>query len=428
MTTQAIAAGPETFVEARKATLTGRLSAPAELLSIPGFLQLGLSNALSQSFAMRMQGLAVAWVVLEMTGSQMWLGIVNGVPAISVVLFSLLGGVLADSRDARRVLIAVRSGLGAAAFLALVLISTGQIRIEHLLIYGLLAVGLSAIDLPVGRTLMLQMVGPERLMNANAMQNFGMNLVNIAAPTSMAILIGVAGSGAAFGVLGAGYVLGTLTLLKARLSVTPIAPAAPRRSQPVEELIAGLVYVRSTPRVAALVSLGFLMPFAGVYFAMIPTFARDVLSAGAGGLGLMVAAFSLGSLAGSMLLVMSQGIRRRGGKVAVLGILFGAGMIGFAVSESLLLSSAISLSMGFIAAFWQNMVTTMVQTVAAPEMRGRTLSVFTMGFQLASLGWLIGGVTASLAGPEAAVAIAGICFAGFSTLIFTVSKEAREVD
>lgn len=425
MTTQAIRVSREQTLQIPTSRMGDRLRGPAELIGTAGFLQLAISNALSQSFAMRMQGLAVAWVVLEMTGSQMWLGIINGVPAISVVLFSLLGGVLADSRDARRVLIAVRSGLGAAAFLALILISTGQIRIEHLLIYGLLAVGLSAIDLPVGRTLMLQTVGPARLMNANAMQTFGMNLINIAAPTSMAVLIGIAGPGAAFGVLGTGYLLGTLTLLKTRLAGTP---AAPRRSQPVADLVAGLAYVRSTPRVAALVSLGFLMPFAGVYFAMLPAFAREVLSAGAGGLGLMVAAFSLGSLAGSTLLVASKGIRHRGSKVAVLGVLFGAGMIAFAVSESLLLSSAISLAMGFIAAFWQNMVTTMVQTVAAPEMRGRTLSVFTMGFQLASLGWLIGGVTASLVGPEVAVVIAGICFAGFSTLIFTVSKEAREVD
>jgi MFS family permease len=239
------------------------------------------------------------------------------------------------------------------------------------------------------------------------------------------VLIGVAGSGAAFAVLGVGYALGALILVKTRLNPEPLAP---RSSRPVADLVAGLAYVRSTPNVAALVSLGFLMPFVGVYFAMIPVFARDVLGAGAGGLGLMVAAFSLGSVAGSMLLASSGEVHRRGSKVAILSVLFGVGMIGFALSESLLVSSAISLSMGFIAAFWQNMVTTMVQTVAAPEMRGRTLSVFMMGFQLASLGWLIGGATASAIGPEAVVVIAGVCFAGFSTAVFARSKEAREVD
>jgi MFS family permease len=418
--------GPEDVASAPRGwSLAGRASGLAGLLAIPGFLQLSLGNALSQSFAMRIQGIAVAWVVLEMTGSRMWLGIVNGAPAISIVLFSLLGGIVADSRDSRRVLIAVRSALAASAFIACVLISTGQVRIEHLIIYVLLAVGLSAIDLPVGRTLTLHAVGPARLMNANAFQSIGQNVVTIAAPISMAALIGAFGAGAAFAVLGVGYVLGALLLTTLRASAPP---ARPRDSRPIANLIAGLAYVRSTPVVAALVSLGFLLPFAGVYFAMVPVFARDVLSVGAGGLGLIVGSFSAGSLIGSIQLTATVRMQRRGFKVAVLGALFGVAMIAFALSHSFLLSCAISLAMGWIAANWQNLLTTMVQTESAPEMRGRALSVFTMGFQLASLGWLIGGLTASAIGPEAAVVIAGAGFAGFSTLVFALSKAARAVD
>ncbi len=430
MTTQTISIEAGTERSSGRVRIAERLSAPAELLSLPGFFQLCLGNALSQSFAMRMQGIAVAWVVLEITGSRMWLGIVNGLPAVAVILFSLLGGVLADSRDSRRVLLGVRTGLSAAAFLALLLALTGEIRIEHLVFYAFVAVGLSSMDMPIARTLLMQKVGPERLMKANAMQTLCMNLVTMAAPMSMAALIGLGGAGAAFGVLGVGYFVGALLLLKAgALDTIPRPDISPR---PLADLRAGLAYVRQTPGLAALVPLGFLMPFAGTYFAMVPVFARDVMVAGAAGLGLLVGAFSLGSLLGSTLLVTSGKIQRRGSKVAVLSVLFGAGMIAFAFSESLLLSCAISLSMGFVAAFWQPLLTTMVQTVSAPEMRGRALSVFTMGFQLASLGWLIGGVGASFVGPQAVVAAAGICFAGFSTLIFAFSfafsKDAREVD
>jgi MFS family permease len=425
MTTRAVAVSQKTLVEGRRSGLAERLSDSVDMLSIPGFLKLTLGNAFSQSFAMRMQGIAIAWVVLEMTDSRMWLGIVNGVPAVAVVLFSLAGGVLADTRDSRKVLIVVRSALTSAAFLAFLLVMTGSIRIEHLMIYAMLVVGLSAIDMPVGRTLTLQTVGAARLMNANAMQTFGMNLINIVAPTSMALLIGRAGSGAAFAVLGVGYAVGTLLILRSRLGGPP---AETRQPQPLADLVAGLAYVRSTPAVAALVSLGFLMPFAGTYFAMIPVYARDVLSAGPDGLGLLVGSFSLGSLVGSILLVTSRHMGRRGFKVAALSVVFGLGMIAFAVSQSLVLSCAISLGMGFVAAFWQNILTTMVQTIAAPAMRGRALSIFTMGFQLASLGWLIGGFTSSAIGPQAAVVIAGGCFAGFSTLIFLFNREIRAID
>lgn len=424
MTTQAIAQTPTPVLPARGA-LAARFPGIADALTIPGFVRLSLSNALGQSFAMRMQGIAIAWVVLEMTDSKMWLGIINGLPAISVVLFSLLGGVLADSRDARRILIAVRSALTAAAFLAFVLVATGSIRIEHLMIYALLVVGLAAIDMPVARTLTLRTVGPAQLMGANAAQSFASNLINIATPTCFAVLIAFAGSGAAFVVLGTGYGFAALLTLKCRIDGSPREGV---RSQPLADLRAGLSYVRSAPAVAALVTLGFLMPFAGVYFAMVPVFAREVLGAGAAGLGILVGTFSAGGLVGYVTMMVNGQIDGRGRKVAVLSVLFGAGMIAFAASDSLLLSAAISAGMGLIAAFWQNMVTTMVQTVSAPEMRGRALSIFTMGFQMASLGWLIGGAGASVIGSQVTVALAGLAFAGISTLVFLLRREVWAIE
>jgi MFS family permease len=425
MTTQAIPVTREQTLPAPTSRIAERLRGPAELVRMPGFLQLVIGNALSHAFAMRMQGIAIAWVVLEMTGSRMWLGIINGVPAISIIVFSLLAGVLADTRDSRRVLLVVRSGLVATAFTGSLLILTGQIRLEYLIIYALVVVGLSAIDLPLARTLTMQMVGPARLMNANATQTMIMNVISIITPMSIALVIGLGGTWAAFSLLGIGYTFGTLFLWKTRLE----APAMERHgSKPLADLVAGLSYVKATPTVAGLVSLGFLMPFVGVYFALIPVFARDVLSSGAGGLGILVGAFSLGSLIGSIRLVTRGTMTKRGCKVALLSVIFGAGMIAFALSESMLISSLISVGMGFVGAYWQNMLTTMVQTESAPEMRGRALSVFTMGFQLASLGWLIGGATASFIGPQAAVIAAGAIFAGLSTLIMATRPEVCQID
>jgi hypothetical protein len=70
----------------------------------------------------------------------------------------------------------------------------------------------------------------------------------------------------------------------------------------------------------------------------------------------------------------------------------------------------------------------MVQTAAAPEMRGRTVAIFTMGYQLANVGWLVGGVLATLLSVQAAVLMAAVAFGGIATLIFAVCREAREID
>ena len=98
---------------------TRRTSFKAEMEAFPEYYD--------QYFGQRMQGIAVAWLVLEMSGSKFWLGVINGAPTIAIVLFSLLGGVIADSRDARRVLLATRVALAATAVAAAILVSSGHI-------------------------------------------------------------------------------------------------------------------------------------------------------------------------------------------------------------------------------------------------------------------------------------------------------------
>ncbi|HWO72261.1 MAG TPA: hypothetical protein VNN21_01750, partial [Dehalococcoidia bacterium] len=108
MTAQAV---PQAAAIASSVTGQPRLSQLVGLLAVPGFLKLCVSNGLAHSFGQRMQGIAVAWLVLEMTGSTFWLGVINGLPAVSIVLFSLGGGFVADSRDPRRVLMMSRAAL-----------------------------------------------------------------------------------------------------------------------------------------------------------------------------------------------------------------------------------------------------------------------------------------------------------------------------
>jgi MFS family permease len=397
----------------------------AGLMAVPGFLQISVSNALAHSFGQRMQGIAVAWLVLEMTGSKFWLGVVNGAPAISIVLFSLVGGVLADSRDARRVLIATRLGLAANTMLTALLAATGAIGLTYLVVYVLLIVGVAAIDMPVSRNHILATVGGPRLLAANSMQSVFMNVVNIVTPVTIGVLIGLGGSSAAFWLLGAGYSIGALLILKTRLQA---ATGEARQSNPVGDVAAGLAYIRRTPCVAALLGLAFLVPVAGVYFAMVPVYAREVLAVGPTGLGVLVASFSVGSLLGSLYLAVNGSIRRRGFKLTVLGIVFGCGMMAFAVSESFVLSCGISFIMGLCAGFWQNMLGAMVQLVAAPEMRGRVVSVFTMAFQMMGIGWLAAGFAASAFGNVATLLVAGSAFTLLSVAVYALSEDTRSID
>jgi MFS family permease len=401
------------------------MPALAALLAVPGFLQLCISSGLTQSFGQRMQGIAVGWLVLEMTGSKFWLGVVNGVPAISIVLFSLAGGLIAERFEARKVLLASRATLALTSAAAALLVTTGEVQLTHLVVYVLIVVGIAAVDMPVARGLVHDAVGGSRLLAATAAQQVFMNTVSIAAPIAIGLIIGTAGSGSAFWVLAAGYSLAALLVLRGRS--TPVArQKAP--TDPLSDLAAGLAYILRTPIVAALIALAFLVPVAGVYFALVPVYAREVLGVGASGLGVLAASFAAGSLLSSGYLAVHGSMRHRGKKLTLVGVAFGLGMMAFALSQSFLLSCAISVVMGVLAGFWQNILSAAVQLAAAPELRGRVLSVFTMAFQLMGLGWLAAGLLASFFGSEATVFAGGAVFAGASVAVFALTRELREID
>jgi len=424
MTAEAVSRPPA--FAARPEAAQGRLSEVAGLLSVPGFLKLCISNGLAHSFGQRMQGIAVAWLVLEMTGSTFWLGVINGLPAVSIVLFSLAGGLAAESGDPRRVLIASRLGLAATAAAAAVLVSVGAVEPAHLLAYVLIVVGIAAVDMPVARTMMHEAVGTPRLLSASAAQSVFMNAVNICAPVVLGVLIGVSGPGASFWLLAAGYALATVLIWR---TASPVGSRRPSRGRsPLSEIAAGLRYIAATPAVASLVGLAFLLPIAGMFFAMVPVYARETLGLGAGGLGVLVASFSVGSLCGSLYLTVHGAVAGQGRRLTLLGVAFGLGVIAFSVCGSFIVACGISLVMGVTAGFWQNMLTSMVQVSASPEMRGRVVAVSTMGFQLMGLGWLLAGLLATALGVQATLIVAGLLFGGLSAGLFAFGKGLRDLD
>ena len=459
MATQTNVASVSSTTRPLQGRLAVRIPAFTSLMTVPGVLQICLSNGLAQSFGQRMQAIAVGWLVLDMSGSEFWLGIINGVPAISIVVFSLVGGVLADRLEARRVLVVSRAALAVAAVVIALTAMTGSVQLVYLLVYMLVAVGIAAIDMPVSRGLVLDTVGNGRLLSASAAQSAFRDIFNIVLPLAMALLIGTSGSGAAFLVLAAGYAVATLLMLRTRprtdsaVSTTvaarrrlpgetrthSLAGARPHRhwvatarhglsSAPVADLMEGFAYIRTDPAVRALVLLGFLVPVAGIYFAMMPVYAREILDVGVGGLGALAASFSIGSLIGSLYLTACGGMSRRASRLTLVGAAFGAGMMVFALSDSFALSCIVSFLMGISAGIWLNLLTALVQLAAVPEMRGRVMGVSTMAYQLIGLGWLIGGTLASLLGLEATVLAGGITFAGASIAVFAMSEEMRKIN
>ena len=395
-----------------------------DILSIRPFRILWFSNGLT-FMGIRIQDMAVAWLVLEMTGSKLWVGIVNGLPALAIILFSLMGGVLADRSDKRSLLSWSRMTLAGLMFLMAFLITTGAIGIWQLMVIVFVAAGVYGADMPISRTLIFDYVGRERLLSAISLNSIIMDVGAIAGPWVAGMLIADVGVDAALYLLGAAYLTAFAVLAFRRSSATPSNHA---RRQVIGDLVEGFRYLRRTPSVAWLVSLGATVPLAGVFFSMMPIYARDVLNAGAGGLGMLIAAYGVGALVASITMTMQGKINRVGRVVVWSATLYGAGMLAFGFAQDFEMAVASVFVLGVASTYWKNATGSIVQTSVAEEMRGRVMSVFGMGAQMLALGWLIGGALSTVIGNQATLVIAGGLMAAFNIYVYTRAPQMRRSD
>jgi hypothetical protein len=248
------------------------------------------------------------------------------------------------------------------------------------------------------------------------------NLCSFVGPLTVGLLMSRFGVDVALYAIGASYAVSAA-----------LVPPAPERlasgsgRRPLQELAAGFRYLRETPCVAWLVSLFFLVPFAGMYFAMVPVYAHEILDVGPAGLGILTGAWGAGTAVGSGYLAWNSELRRGGVRVTAFGVGFGVLVIAFAVSQSMLVSVLVAFASGIVGMLWQNTLSALVQTEASAEMKGRAMSIGTMGIQLMTAAWLFAGAMSAVAGPVATVVFAGAAFAVLSIGAYARSAEIRAV-
>ena len=190
------------------------------------------------------------------------------------------------------------------------------------------------------------------------------------------------------------------------------------------DLIEGLKYVARTPHVAWLMFLASLVIFVGMYFPMVPVYARDVLKVGPQGFGYLEASFGVGSVSIAWMGV----VRRKGLVIVVAAMTVGGGFVVFGLSMIYAVTLVTQFVIGVAAAFWITSVTVVLQTTVPDEMRGRVMGVYFMAIQFMGFGWILGGYLAQTLGNVNALLIAGFAFMGFDMLAYVSSKSIREIN
>ncbi len=356
-----------------------------------------------------MQEVATGWLMLELTDSPVWLGLVGFTRGLPMLLLSLPAGVLADRIDRRRLLVTAQVLAAVLATILAILVATGLVEPWHILVLSFLSGSTMSFIFPTRQALVSTLVPRERMANAVAVNSAGQNSARVFGPSLAGVMISAVGTAICFAFQAVGLIAAAIMSFRLRAPSRDPQPAGGRAS-PAQNLIEGLRYIAATPRLKGLIVLAAIptvlaMPF----MQMIPVIARDELGTGSAGLGLLMTASGLGALAGSLAVAaLSTRLRGFGHLQIVTAALFGIMVSLFAFSPWMPLSLILVAITSGVSAVYMSLNNTILQMSVSDEFRGRVLSVYLMTWGLMPFGTLPMGALADAFGAPIAVAAGGL--------------------
>lgn len=371
------------------------------------------------------------WLIYELTDSALQLGLVRGIQAIPFLLLSPIAGSTADRYSRKFQVVGAQFASGLLFGITATLIFTGLIRAWHVYVTAFLMACVQVFLQPSRAAMISDTVPVKSLTNAIGLNAVVFNMARSTGPALAGLLISLFGTGVSFMVQAAFFFLSTVWTVQMSpegYSSSRARGAGGHQESFAQSIIAGWKFswrnevVRAGILVVVIAAL-FIIPFS----TLLPVFARDILSVGAQGQGLLLAAMGVGALASSLLIAtlgdrLPRGLLMLGG-VAVYGVL----VIIFSASPWFPLSMFLMAAIGLCHVSSHALVQTVLQTYSPPEFRGRTMAIFHMTQVLLLLGGMLVGALSSLIGAPNAIAVMGGVGTMCMVFLYLAAPHAREI-
>ena len=371
----------------------------------------GLAPLRHRDFALYFTGLTVSqcgswmeqtlttWLLYEITGSPVLLGIGGALRAVPIFVFGLLAGAIADRVDRRRLLLLTQSGSALTSLGLGLVVATGQVQVWHIYAASVINATLQTFDAPARRAMYTTIVPRSQMQNAITLNAAVFRIARLVGPSLAGVLIVATGPALPYFVNAASFLalIGALVLM----GKPPIVERV--RASLVAETIDGVRYTLRQPILANLLLLESVHSLFGANTALVTIVAKDVLHVGADGLGFLLSALGAGALVGTGALVVSGDVERKGRSMMLAGCAYVASFALFAWSRSFELSALTLAAVGFADTWWATMRNSIFQLRADEAYRGRTLSAFLLvGRGMAQTSQLQTGLAVEALGPAAA--------------------------
>jgi predicted MFS family arabinose efflux permease len=385
------------------------------------------TGAFASSIGTWMQKVAQSWLILTITGSAsaFYLGLDSFLGELPILLFTLIGGVVADRRDRRQLLLTSQYVQMTTAFTLAALVYFDAVRIWHVLTLSVITGMAQAFGGPAHQSLLPSLIDKEHLPNAIALNSIQFNLARVIGPLLAGAALTAFGMAVCFGLNGISFLAVILALLSLRVRHTPTT----NRRRMGEELRGGLSYVRNEPGLVGLTILAFSTTFLGTpLLTFLPVFTRDVLQGGVGQYTQLMASAGTGAVCGALVVAWRGRSSGMGRTLLMIQLTFGALVALFAVTRVVWINSVLLFGVGACMVMVFAMLASLVQHIAPNEMRGRDMSIYMVAFRGGMpLGSLVAGYLATRTSPPAVLTVNGVLLSLVAVWFLIKPQGVREL-
>jgi MFS family permease len=372
-----------------------------------------------------MQSVAQNWLVLTITGasSAFFLGLDSFLGQLPILLFTLVGGVVADRYDRRRLLLTSQYVQMTSAFILSALVFANVVRIWHVLALSVLTGLAQAFGGPAYQSLLPSLVRKEHVPNAIAFNSIQFNLARVIGPLIAGGALAVFGMVACFGLNGVSFLAVIAAILSLHIKHIPSA----RTTRLHEELKSGFTFVREHQAFVSLAVLGFASTFLGnPLLTFLPLFTRNVFHGEVSQYTYLMAFAGAGAVTGALVVAWLGKFPHMGRTALTIQIILGGLITAFAMSRLFWLNAALLFTCGAGMVMVFSTLSSLVQLNAPNEMRGRVMSIYMVAFRGGMpLGSLVGGWLANISSAPTVLTVNGILLSIVAAWFLNKSAEVR---
>lgn len=335
-------------------------------------------GACTSSIGTWMQLVAQAWLVYRLSDSAVYLGLDTFCGQIPIFFLSLFGGVFADRKNRRHLLLASQLIQMCSALVLTVLAVTGKVHVWHILCLSAVTGTAQAFGGPAYLALVPSLVGPEHLQNAIALNSIQFNIARVLGPVLGGIALEKLGAGLCFGLNALSFLAVMASLVAIRVPFTPAKTNLPVLSSMKE----GILAIRQRPGMTGMIALALGMTMLSYPLStFLPVFAKDVFHGSPTTFTSLLSVYGAGSIAGALLIAASRKQKGLARRSLLVMILLGVFIAAFAVSRYMALSLVMLFAAGLALMVVFALNSSIVQMYVSDALRGRVMSVYNVAFR-----------------------------------------------